>query len=114
MFIAELEELRKQLDAYLSKNWIRFSTSNFAAPVLVQRIADGSLRLCVDYRQLNKYTKRVEFQLPHIDILLDQLAGSQVYTTLDLAQGYHQLRVKKKISIKLPSRHSIMDCLNLW
>ena len=71
MSVAELEELRKQLDAYLSKNWIRFSTSNFAAPVLFQRKADGSLRLCVDYRQLNKYTKRVEFPLPHIDTLLD-------------------------------------------
>ena len=94
MSIAKLEELRKQLDIYLSKNWIRFSTSNFAAPVLFQRKVDGSLRLCVDYLQLNKYTKRVEFPLPHIDTLLDQLSGSQVYTALDLAQGYHQLRVK--------------------
>ena len=51
--------------------------------------------MCVDYRQLNKYTKRVEFPLPHIDTLLDQLTGSQVYTALDVAQGYHQLlRVK--------------------
>ena len=94
MSIAELEELRKQLDAYLSKNWIRQSTSNFAAPVLFQRKADGSLRMCVDYRGLNKYTKRVEFPLPNVDTLLDQLAGSFVYTALDLAQGYHQVRIK--------------------
>ena len=81
MSIAELEELRKQLISYLSKNWIRFSTSNFAAPVLFQRKADGSLRLCVVYRQLNTYTKRVEFPLPHIDTLLDQLAGfSDIYS----------------------------------
>ena len=97
MSIADLEELlRKQLDAYLSKNWIRFSTSNFAAPVLFQRKADGSLRLCVDYRQLNKYTKRVEFPLPHIDALLDRLAGSHIYTALDLTQAYHQLRAKEE------------------
>jgi hypothetical protein len=70
--------------------------SNFAAPILFQRKADGSLRLCVDYRGLNRYTKRVEFPLPHIDTLLDQLAGSNVYTALDLAQGYHQVRVKEE------------------
>ena len=94
MSIAELEELRKQLDAYLSKNWIRHSTSNFAAPVLFQRKSDGSLRMCIDYRGLNKYTKRVEFPLPNVDTLLDQLSGSYVYTALDLAQGYHQIRIK--------------------
>ena len=55
----------------------------------------------MDYRQLNKYTKRVEFPLPHIDTLLDQLSGSQVYTALDLAQGYHQLRVKDEDVLRL-------------
>ena len=70
MPIAELEELRKRRDIYLSKKLIRFSTY-FAAPVLFQRKSDGILRLCVDYRKLNKYTKRVEFPLPHIDTLLD-------------------------------------------
>jgi hypothetical protein len=68
MSIAELEELRKQLDAYLSKNWIRHSTSNFAAPVLFQRKSDGSSRMCIDYRGLNKYTKRVEFSLPNVEL----------------------------------------------
>ena len=95
MSIPELEELRRQLDVYLSKNWIRPSMSNFAAPVLFQRKADGSLRLCVDYRGLNRHTHRVEFPLTYIDTLLDQLTGSSVYTALDLAQGYHQVRVKE-------------------
>ncbi len=95
MSIPELEELRRQLDVYLSKNWIRPSMSNFTAPVLFQRKADGSLRICVDYRGLNRYTKRVEFPLPHIDTLLDQLTGSSVYTALDSARGYHQIRVKE-------------------
>ena len=65
MSIAELEELRKQLDAYLSKSWIRHSTSNFAAPVVFQRKSDGSLRMCIDYRGLNKYTKRHLMLIPY-------------------------------------------------
>ena len=96
MSTLELEELKKQLKEYLSKNWIRTSTSMYAAPVLFARKANGTLRLCVDYRALNKYTKRVEFPLPNIDTILDTLGGSQIFTALDLAQGYHQIRVEEK------------------
>ena len=67
MPISELEELRKQHD--LSKHWIRPSTSNFAAPVLFARKANGSLRMCKYYRGLNRYTKCFEFPLPNIDTL---------------------------------------------
>jgi len=91
----ELSELKRQLTEYLDKGWIRVSTSEYAAPILFAKKADGSLRLCVDYRGLNKITKKVQFPLPNIDTLLDSFAGSTVFTALDLAQGYHQLRVKE-------------------
>ena len=91
----ELDELKRQLTEYLNKGWIRVSTSEYAAPILFAKKADGSLRLCVDYRGLNKITKKVQFPLPNIDTLLDSFAGSTVFTALDLAQGYHQLRVKE-------------------
>ena len=91
----ELEELKKQLGVFLSKGWIKESFSPFAAPVLFARKANGGLRLCIDYRNLNKYTKKVNYPLPHIDVLLDIIAGAKVYTALDLAQGYHQLRIKE-------------------
>jgi hypothetical protein len=89
-----LEELKKQLSVLLSKGWIKESFSPFAAPVLFARKANGGLRLCIDYINLNKYTKKVNYPLPHIDVLLDIVAGAKVYTTLDLAQGY-QLRINE-------------------
>ena len=91
----ELEELKKQLGVFLAKGWIKESLSPFAAPVLFARKANGGLRLCIDYRNLNKYTKKVNYPLPHIGVLLDTIAGAKVYTTLDLAQGYHHLRIKE-------------------
>ena len=71
------------------------SFSPFAAPVLFARKANGGLRLCIDYRNLNKYTKKVNYPLPHIDVLIDTIAGAKVYTALDLAQGHHQLRIQE-------------------
>ena len=55
---------------------------------------DGSLRLCIDYRQLNRVTIRNQYPLPRIDELFDQLQGSRVYSKIDLRSGYHQLRVQ--------------------
>ena len=94
MSTMELEELKTQLKNYVSKDWISVSTSMYAAPVLFARKANGSLRMCVDYRKLNQYTKRVEFPLPNIDTILDTLGGSKYFTALDLAQGYHQVQVR--------------------
>ena len=56
---------------------------------------DGSLRLCIDYRQLNRVTIRNQYSLPRIDELFDQLQGSRVYSKIDLRSGYHQLRVRE-------------------
>ena len=75
---------------------MRVSTSEYVAPILFAKNADGSLRLCVDYRGLNRITKKVQFPLPNIDTLLDSFEGSTIFTALDLAQGYHQLRVAEQ------------------
>ena len=90
---AELKELKAQLEEFLSKGFIRPSTSPWGALVLFVKKKDGSLRLCIDYRQLNWTTIRYQYSLPRIDELFDQLHGSQVYSKIDLRSGYHQLRV---------------------
>ena len=90
---AELRELEAQLEELLSKGFIRPSISPWGTPVLFVKKKDGSLRLCIDYRQLNRVTIRNQYPLPRIDELFDQLQGSLVYSKIDLRSGYHQLRV---------------------
>ena len=92
---AELRELKAQLEELLSKGFIRPSISPWGAPVLFMKKKDGSLRLCIDYRQLNRVTIRNQYPLPRIDELFDQLQGSRVYSKIDLRLGYHQLRVQE-------------------
>ena len=92
---AELIELKAQLEELLSKGFIRPSISPWGAPVLFVKKKDGSLRLCIDYRQLNRVTIRNQYPLPRIDELSDQLQGSRVYFKIDLRSGYHQLRVQE-------------------
>ena len=93
MAFEELRELKAQLEELLSKGFIRLSISPWGAPVLFVKKKDGSLRLCIDYRQLNKVTIRNQYPLPRVDELFDQLQGSRVYSKIDLRSGYHQLRV---------------------
>ena len=92
---AELRELKAQLEDLLSKGFIRPSISPWGAPVLFVKKKYGSLRLCIDYRQLNRVTIRNQYPLPRIDELFDQLQGSRVYSKIDLRSGYHQLRVQE-------------------
>ena len=91
----ELRELKAQLEELLSKGFIRPSISPWGAPVLFVEKRDGSLRLCIDYRQLNRVTIHNQYPLPRIDELFDQLQGSRVYSKIDLRSGYHQLRVQE-------------------
>ena len=89
----ELQELRVQLQELLDKGFIRSSTSQWGAPVLFVKKKDRTLRLCIDYRQLNRVTIKNRYPLPRIDDLFDQLRGAQVYSKIYLCTGYHQLRV---------------------
>ncbi|MCI30823.1 RNA-directed DNA polymerase (Reverse transcriptase), partial [Trifolium medium] len=94
MSASELKELKKQLEELLEKKFIRPSVSPWGAPILLVKKKDGSMRLCVDYRQLNKVTIKNKYPLPRIDDLMDQLVGARVFSKIDLRSGYHQIRVK--------------------
>ncbi|GJS86156.1 putative reverse transcriptase domain-containing protein [Tanacetum coccineum] len=78
------------------KGFIRPSSSPWGAPVLFVKKKDGSFRMCIDYRELNKLTVKNRYPLPRIDDLFDQLQGSSVYSKIDLRSGYHQLRVREE------------------
>ncbi|GKE03829.1 putative reverse transcriptase domain-containing protein, partial [Tanacetum coccineum] len=90
---SKLEELSGQLKELQDKGFIRPSSSPWGAPVLFVKKKDGSFRLCIDYRELNKLTVKNRYPLPRIDDLFDQLQGSQFFSKIDLRSGYHQLRV---------------------
>ncbi|XP_052735534.1 uncharacterized protein LOC128197518 [Vigna angularis] len=92
---AELVELKKQIEELMDKQFIKPSVSPWGAPVLLVKKKDGSSRLCVDYRQLNKLTIKNKYPLPRIDDLLDQLHGASIFSKIDLRSGYHQIRVKE-------------------
>ena len=92
----ELSELKNQIEELLEKKFIRPSVSPWGAPVLLVKKKDGSMRLCIDYRQLNKITIKNKYPLPRIDDLLDQLRGASVFSKIDLRSGYHQIRIKSE------------------
>ncbi|GKE04821.1 putative reverse transcriptase domain-containing protein, partial [Tanacetum coccineum] len=93
---SEMKELSKQLQELLEKGFIRPSSSPWGAPVLFVKKKDGSFRICIDYRELNKLTIKNRYPLPRIDDLFDQLQGSSVYSKIDLRSGYHQLRIREE------------------
>ena len=91
----ELKELKTQLQELLDKGFIRPSISPWGAPVLLVKKKDGTLRMCIDYRQINKVTVKTKYPLPRIEDLFDQLRGASVFSKIDLRSGYYQLRVKE-------------------
>ena len=91
----ELKELKTQLQELLDKGFIRPSVSPWGAPVLFVKKKDGTLRMCIDYRQINKVTVKNKYLLPRIEDLFDQLKGASVFSKIDLRSGYYQLRVKE-------------------
>nr|GEW38442.1 putative reverse transcriptase domain-containing protein [Tanacetum cinerariifolium] len=92
----EMKELAKQLQVLSEIGFIRPSSSPWGAPVLFVKKKDGSFRMCIDYRELNKLTVKNRYPLPRIDDLFDQLQGSSVYSKIDLRTGYHQLRIREE------------------
>ncbi|GKE10152.1 putative reverse transcriptase domain-containing protein, partial [Tanacetum coccineum] len=93
---SKMKELAEQLQELSDKGFIRPSSSPWGAPVLFVKKKDGSFRMCIDYRELNKLTVKNRYPLPRIDYLFDQLQGSSVYSKIDLRSGYHQLRVREE------------------
>ncbi|GJT12272.1 putative reverse transcriptase domain-containing protein [Tanacetum coccineum] len=92
----EIKELSEQLQELSDKGVIRPSSSLWGAPVLFVKKKDGSFRMCIDYRELNKLIVKNRYPLPRIDDLFDQLQGSSMYSKIDLRSGYHQLRVREQ------------------
>ena len=92
----ELAELKIQVEALLAKGFIRPSSSPWGCPVLFVTNKYGTERLCVDYRPLNLATIKNKYPLPRINDLYDELAGSSVFSKMDLRLGYHQIRIQKE------------------
>ncbi|GJU90230.1 putative reverse transcriptase domain-containing protein [Tanacetum coccineum] len=97
---SEMQELSNQLQELSDRGFIRPSTSPWGALVLFIKKKDGSFRMCIDYRELNKLTVKNRYPLPRIDDLFDQLQGLSVYSKIDLRSGYHQ----RKSGIKIPPK----------
>src|SRR6184192_1211767 len=89
------DAMRAELDRLIKAGSIEPSTSPYGAPVIFVKKKDGKLRMCIDYRALNKITKKNRFPIPLIDDLIDRLQGAQVFTKIDLRWGYNQVRIHK-------------------
>jgi hypothetical protein len=94
MSLPELTELKIQLQKLLDKEYIRPSVSSWEAPVLFVKKKDDTLRLCINYRQLNKMTIKNKYPLPRINDLFDQIGGAKIFSKLDLRSRYHPVRIK--------------------
>lgn len=96
---AERKELRVLLDSLLEKKIIRPSESEYASPIVLVRKKTGDLRLCIDYRALNKLLVGDNYPLPNIEDLIDSLCGKKYFSKLDLKNGFYHIRVSDE-SIK--------------
>ncbi|GJX94375.1 putative reverse transcriptase domain-containing protein [Tanacetum coccineum] len=93
---SEMREWSEQLQKLSEKGFISPSSSPWGAPVLFGKKKDGSSKMWIDYRELNKLTVKNRYPLLRIDDLFDQLQGSNIYSKIDLRSGYHQLRVREQ------------------
>ena len=93
---SQLEEVREHIRLLLDKKIIKESTTPYASPIVLVRKADGTLRLCVDYRKLNQKTRKDAHPIPRIDESMDALHGARWFSTLDLLSGYHQVAMAEE------------------
>ena len=104
-----LDQLKKQLRDLTNKGYIQPSISPFGAPVLFVPKKEGGIRMCVDYRALNRVTIHNKYPLPRIDEPLDRLRGAKLFTKIDLRSGYHQIRIHPRHVHKTAFRTSYRD-----
>jgi hypothetical protein len=92
----ERDYLIKEIKELLQNHLIRPSSSAWAAPIVLVRKKDGTIRFCVDYRKLNKVTQRDVYPLPRIDDILDRLGNAKFFSSMDLASGYWQIGIQEE------------------
>ncbi|GJQ97014.1 putative reverse transcriptase domain-containing protein [Tanacetum coccineum] len=101
---SKMQELMKQLQELLDKGFICPSSSPWGAPILFVKKKDGSMQMCIDYRELNKVTIKNRYPLPRIDYLFDQLQGASFFSKIDLRSGYHRLNIREEYISKTAFR----------
>ncbi|MCO5568483.1 hypothetical protein L7F22_022182 [Adiantum nelumboides] len=101
---AQQEEIMRQVNELVEKGMVRPSSSPFCSPVLLVHKKDGTYRMCVDYRALNKITIKNRFPVPRIEDLFDKLQGSTYFSRIDLKSGYHQIRIVNEDILKTAFR----------
>ena len=94
--LKEKEVVDKEVEVMLNNGIIRKSSSDWSSPVVLVPKPDGSTRFCIDYRKLNKVTKKDNYPLPRIDESIDKLAFRKFYTSMDLYSGYWQIEMEEQ------------------
>ncbi|MCO5603226.1 hypothetical protein L7F22_057373 [Adiantum nelumboides] len=101
---AQQEEIMRQVNELVEKGMVRPSSSPFCSPVLLVQKKDGTYRMCVDYRALNRITIKNRFPVPGVEDLFDKLQGSTYFSRIDIKSGYHQIRIVDEDIVKTAFR----------